>query len=95
MKLGFSRQILEKTQIQHFIKVRAVVAELFHADRRMDMTKLIVAFRNFDNEPGTWFTFLHNVRKGPLFLKQTILLPLLDFNQNWNIYRRTSLNLSP
>jgi hypothetical protein len=27
------------------MKIRRVVAELFHADRRKDMTKLIVAFR--------------------------------------------------
>jgi hypothetical protein len=26
-------------------------AELFHADRRTDMTKLVVAFRNFANAP--------------------------------------------
>ena len=35
------------------MKVRPVGAELFHADRRTngrtDMTKLIVAFRNFAN----------------------------------------------
>jgi hypothetical protein len=28
-----------------------VAAELFHADRRMDMMKLTVAFRNFANAP--------------------------------------------
>jgi len=28
-----------------------VGAELFHADRRTGMTKLIVAFRNFANAP--------------------------------------------
>ena len=28
-----------------------VGAELFHADRRTDMTKLIVAFRNMANAP--------------------------------------------
>jgi hypothetical protein len=38
-----------------FMKISAAEAELFHADRRMDrqtdMTKLIVAFRNFANAP--------------------------------------------
>ena len=29
--------------------IRSVGAELFHADRRTDMTKLVVAFRNFSN----------------------------------------------
>jgi len=31
------------------MKIRPVGAELFHADGRTDMTKLIVAFRNFAN----------------------------------------------
>jgi hypothetical protein len=29
------------------MKIRPVRAEILHADRRTDMTKLIVAFRNF------------------------------------------------
>jgi hypothetical protein len=29
------------------MKIRPVGAELFHADRQKDMTKLIVVFRNF------------------------------------------------
>jgi hypothetical protein len=33
------------------MKIRPVGAELFHADGRTDMTKLIVAFRNFANSP--------------------------------------------
>jgi hypothetical protein len=33
------------------MKIRLVGAELFHAERRTDMTKLIVAFRNFSNPP--------------------------------------------
>jgi len=33
------------------MKFRAVVAELFLTDGRTDMTKLIVAFRNFANAP--------------------------------------------
>jgi hypothetical protein len=33
------------------MKIRPVGAELFHADRRTDTTKLIVAFRNFANAP--------------------------------------------
>jgi len=31
------------------MKIRPVGAELFHAEGRTDMTKLIVAFRNFAN----------------------------------------------
>jgi hypothetical protein len=33
------------------MKIRPVGAELFHADGRTDMTKLIVPFRNFVNAP--------------------------------------------
>jgi hypothetical protein len=33
------------------MKIRPVGAELFHADGRTDMTKLMVAFRNFANAP--------------------------------------------
>jgi len=41
----------KSTQITNFIKIRQVGAELFHADGQTDMTKLIIAFRNFDNSP--------------------------------------------
>jgi hypothetical protein len=55
MKLEFSRQILEKSQMLRFIKIRAVGAELFHAggrtDGRTDTTKLIICFRKFANAP--------------------------------------------
>ena len=33
------------------MNIQPVGAELFHADGRTDMTKLIVAFRNFANAP--------------------------------------------
>jgi hypothetical protein len=45
------------------MKIRPVRAELFHADRRTDITKLIVAFRNFANAPKkswVWMTWLGN-----------------------------------
>ena len=52
MKFEFSGQIFEKkTQIQNLIKIRSVRAELFlvarRSDRQTDMTKLIVALRNY------------------------------------------------
>jgi hypothetical protein len=34
-----------------FMKILLVGVEFFHAERRTDMTKLIVAFRNFVNAP--------------------------------------------
>ena len=35
------------------MKIRSVGAELFHADGQTDMTKLIVALRNFVKAPKT------------------------------------------
>jgi hypothetical protein len=44
------------------MKIHPLGAELFHAegqmDRRMDRTKLIVAFRNFANAPKTLTSIL-------------------------------------
>ena len=34
------------------MKILQVGTQLFHVDRRTDMTKLIVAFRNFANGPS-------------------------------------------
>ena len=39
----------KNTQISNFMKIRPVGAELLHADRRTDMTKLVVAFGSFAN----------------------------------------------
>jgi len=36
MKLEFSRQDFENTQISNFMTIRPVGAELFHADERTD-----------------------------------------------------------
>jgi hypothetical protein len=62
MTLEISRQISENTQISNFVNIRPEGAEVFHVDglaggwtdRRTDMTKLIVAFRNFANAPKNW-----------------------------------------
>jgi hypothetical protein len=51
MELEFSRQIFEKFQIKHLMKIRLVEAELFHTDGRTDTTKLTVAFRNLVKSP--------------------------------------------
>jgi len=48
----FSTDFRKKTQIPNFIKIRLVIPELFHADRRTDMMKLIDAIRNFANAPN-------------------------------------------
>jgi hypothetical protein len=51
MELEFYRQIFEKYSNTNSMKIRKVGAELFDADGRTDMTKLIVDFRNFANAP--------------------------------------------
>jgi hypothetical protein len=40
-----------KILILNFMKIRPVGTELFHADGRTDMTKLIVCIRNFASAP--------------------------------------------
>jgi len=49
MKLEFSLQIVKNFQISCFTNIRPLGAVLLHADGQTDMTKLIVAFRNFAN----------------------------------------------
>jgi hypothetical protein len=41
------------------MKIRPVGAELFHADGRTDMTKLIAAFHSFPNAPKNNCTEIH------------------------------------
>jgi hypothetical protein len=48
---NFLNRFSQNTQIPTFMKTRTVEAEFFHADRQTDMTKLIVALRNFSNAP--------------------------------------------
>ena len=49
---------------------RPVRAELFHADGRTDMTKLIVAFRNFANTPKNYPWMLDGICEGITALRQ-------------------------
>jgi len=44
--------------MSNFVKIRAVGAELFHADRQTDRHELIVTFRNFANAPKN--TYVHH-----------------------------------
>jgi hypothetical protein len=47
----------ENIQIQNFMKIRPVGDELFHADGRTGMRKLIAAFRNFSKTPKGTFLY--------------------------------------
>jgi len=53
MKLELPPKIFKKYSNIKFHESQLVGAMLFHADRRADMTKLLVAFRNFINAPNT------------------------------------------
>jgi hypothetical protein len=61
----FSTDFRRKGQISSFIKIRPVGAELFHAGGQTDMTKLIVALRNFHTAPkscSSYEIFIHIVK---------------------------------
>ena len=51
--LNFMDRFSINTQILNFVKIRLVGIEVFHADRRTDVTKLIVAFNKYANTPKT------------------------------------------
>jgi hypothetical protein len=51
MELAFSRQVWGSTQILNFTKILPFGAELFHADKRTDMTEVTVIFRISVNAP--------------------------------------------
>jgi hypothetical protein len=64
MNLEFSRQIFEKYYISYLMKIFPVGTVLFRADRRIDLKKLIVAFRNSAKEPKQDIT--RGMTVGPL-----------------------------
>jgi hypothetical protein len=49
--LIFIDRFSKNPQMSNFMKIVLLGAELFHADGRTDVTKLIVAFRNFEKVP--------------------------------------------
>ena len=49
------------------MKIRPAGAELFHADRRTDLTKLIVGFRNFTIAPKIGSQIVFKIQDGLLF----------------------------
>jgi hypothetical protein len=73
MKLEVSRQFFEKYSIPNIVKIRPEGAELFHADKRTEMTKLIVSFRNFANAPKYPLPTSHYVYATIKVLTQALL----------------------
>ena len=51
MELNFFDIFSTNIQISNFMKIAPVGGELFHANRRADMTNLIASFRNYRNAP--------------------------------------------
>ena len=51
MKFEFFSTVLKNTQIQNFMKIRPLGAELFHADGQTNMKKPTVIFHNFAKAP--------------------------------------------
>ena len=45
----FHERFSKNTKTPNSMKIRSLGAELFHAERWTDMTRLIVVFRNFAN----------------------------------------------
>ena len=65
------------------MKIRPVGAELFHADGRTYMTKLIVAFRNFANAPKKQTFRSFNAKNSD------IQMYLKTKSHLWQLYKKT------
>jgi len=67
------------------MKIRPVGADLFHAGRRTETTKLKVAFRNFANATKNYTFFPHNAILCFVWIsEETALISLSKFN--WLVF---------
>jgi len=73
----FLNRFLKNTLTSNFVKIHSVGAELFHADKRTDMTRLIVAVHNSVNMPKNERKWWHKIAQ-----KLTIFLYLIS--QKWS-----------
>jgi hypothetical protein len=77
---------IRKTQKSNFMKICLVSAQLFHADRRTEMTKLIVVFRNFKNASNNFQSLLKDQQES----LKTVLQ--IEPYKTWKILECTNLN---
>ena len=85
--LKYYRHTSQNIQISSFTKIRPVGAELFHADRRTDMTKLTARFHDFANAPKQLIQLLIS-NYILYFIKQSLcrqLVPLALILLMWRI----------
>jgi hypothetical protein len=66
MKLEYYQQFFEKYSKTNFVNIRPVEGEMFHADRRREVTKLILALRGFANAPRNVFLLDAQIQDGRL-----------------------------
>jgi hypothetical protein len=84
MKLDFFQQIFKKDSNIHFYQNQSGGSRVFscgQTDGQRDMTKLIVAYRNFANAPENWdlvFVITHHV--------QVILQPVRRLDLSHYLY---------
>ena len=82
--------------MSNFMKIRPVGAELFHADRRTDgqtdMTKIIVAFRNFVNAPKEE---RNRHVKLLCYLYECLCFCLVSMFELLTIFTRPDMNFNP
>jgi hypothetical protein len=83
MKLEFC-WFSKNTQTSNSMKIRPVGSELFHADRRTEMTKIIVAFRNFANAPKK---IKGRTRFKWVLTKTFYILAVNDKSKEWMVMR--------
>jgi hypothetical protein len=53
------KDFAKNIQKLNFMKIRPVVAQLFHVDGERDIMKLTVAFQNFANAPTRQYRSIH------------------------------------
>jgi len=75
--LNFLDSFSKTTRMSNFMNICPVEAEVFHADGRTDMGKLIFAFHNFANTPKNSTFCPHTLFVWPVFIsEQTALIRL-------------------